>query len=503
MLVGEAPGVDEERHGKPFIGRSGQELDKMLHEADFLRTECRVTNVTPYRPYNNDIKAFFATKKADITAYHTYLGDRHCGPQIIEGLKLLSEDIARTKPKIIIALGDTALWALTGHSGITKYRGSMLKLAPVLPGPFDPDIWVIPTYHPAAILRVWAWRFIAVQDLRRAKSQLDAPIPEPVYGFLTEPTFDDVATVLQNLIGMVEYGPTRLAVDIETRSGHIDCIGIAWSKRDALCIPLSTMRSFGNAYWSHKEEFQIIQWLETLLTHPNAQHIGQNYLYDMQYIARSWGWYKAPYMDTMIAHATCFPGLPKSLDFLSSLYLPFHRYWKDENKEANKTLDDHMRWLYNCKDCVTTFELSDILPTVITDCDVQAPYEFEMSLFEPLFFMMMKGVRFDLKLRNTFSNDVWKQRFEIATVLDSFSNIWDDVQLVKSKKAKEWYASPIQQATIFYTLFGMAPIRKKGNKNPTCDDEALVKIGNREPLLYPITQHIAAYRSLGVFFSTF
>lgn len=224
----------------------------------------------------------------------------------------------------------------------------------------------------------------------------------------------------------------------------------------------------------------------------------------MQYIAKSWRFFRAPWMDTMIAHAVCFPGLQKSLDFLASLYLPFHQYWKDENKEANLTLNDRQRWEYNCKDCVITRELVEHIIATVEDLNLSTPLQMEMDLFDPLMYMMMRGTKFNKKLRDEYSGSIMAQRYEIEVYLDFFSELWDDFELVKSKKAAPWYASPTQQKKIFYDLFGLPEIRTRDKTHRvTVDDEALKKIGYREPLFYPIVRHLEAYRSLGVFLSTF
>src|SRR5271166_5075728 len=126
LIVGEAPGADEERLGKPFVGTSGQELDRMLGEAGISRAECRVTNVCRIRPPNNDISKFIAKSKKEITHAHTQMGDRWCTKPIMDGVCLLRQEVKLVKPNIIIALGNLSLLALTERWGITKWRGSML-----------------------------------------------------------------------------------------------------------------------------------------------------------------------------------------------------------------------------------------------------------------------------------------------------------------------------------------------------------------------------------------
>src|SRR5258706_11800463 len=150
MLVGEAWGEDEDREGRPFVGRSGQELNRLLHEAQIMRSECFVSNVVNYRPPNNDLGAWVAMKKKDITSVHVPLRDKYVLPIVIEGYNQLMQEIASFQPNIIVAFGNTAMCSLTGRWRIKKWRVSHLST--------DSGGKVIPAYHPADILRDWPER---------------------------------------------------------------------------------------------------------------------------------------------------------------------------------------------------------------------------------------------------------------------------------------------------------------------------------------------------------
>src|SRR5690348_3649387 len=119
MIVGEAPGAEETRLGRPFVGASGQELDRMLHEAGIIRSECFVTNVAREQPPGNDISAFIPLKKKDVGPDCQRFRDRMVRPPVLEGYRTLLKEISLVKPTLIIALGNTPLWALTGRFGIT------------------------------------------------------------------------------------------------------------------------------------------------------------------------------------------------------------------------------------------------------------------------------------------------------------------------------------------------------------------------------------------------
>lgn len=125
MLIGEGPGEEEDRQGRPFVGKAGQLLDKILEVCGFGRfTHVYIANIVKCRPPKNRIPA---------------------PEERISCLPYLHEQIKIIEPAIIILLGATALQGLIDpQARITKSRGEWLQWQ---------DIWIMPTYHPAAILR--------------------------------------------------------------------------------------------------------------------------------------------------------------------------------------------------------------------------------------------------------------------------------------------------------------------------------------------------------------
>lgn len=499
LIVGEAPGLEEVKRLRPFVGNSGGLLDSVLHETGFLRADCRITNVCQVRPPGNNISHFFG-KKPQGTEWQL-INDRWCSPEMVAGLEALDAEITNGSFKVIIALGDTALWALTGKTGITKWRGSVIEdnLTSTV---------IIPTYHPAAVLRMWSWRFIMARDFRRAKTALEKrPSPPPYTTVIADGEHGRAVTELKWLEHHLALKEVIVSLDIETRGGHIDCIGFAYYERKdkivAVTVPFFSLNR-PEGFWTLEEETAIVSTIRRIVGHPNARLILQNGLYDMQYLARHWGVYAVPHMDTMIAHAVCFPSLPKSLDFLSSLYLPYHRYWKDESKEADARMDDLQRWEYNAKDCVTTLLLVPHLQHSLEELNLQGPFAIEMSLFEPVMHMMMRGVNIDLEYRNKLMMDLMDLAAEYGKWFEwMMAPALGDTKLVKSKTAKPWYDSPQQQMTLFYELLGVKEVRHRKTRRPTVDDDALKVIAKREPLLAPILDKMAEYRSIKVFLNTF
>lgn len=346
MLVGEAPGAEEELRGRPFVGASGAELDRMLHDAGIARSECFVTNVCRVRPPNNDLNNFIAKAKKDRTPAHVKVRDKWVTKEIVEGLNLLYLELETVRPNVVVALGNTSLWALTGITGITKWRGSMLHSDILRCNTHGRHVGatgcsdvnplkrtkVIPTIHPASVLREWKQRPVVVHDLRRAARFKDgSPYPKPAWNFTIRPSFQSVIDCLDRLYVRANHPePLRISFDLETRAGHIACAGLAWSATEAICIPF--MVAGVQAAWSEDQETEILWRLYSLLTHGNVKTIGQNLLYDCQYTWKHWGFVPNVDFDTMIAQHSVFSDMPKALGFLASMYCDFYVYWKDEGK---------------------------------------------------------------------------------------------------------------------------------------------------------------------------
>ncbi len=173
VLVGEAPGKEEVRLGKPFVGRSGQLLNEILGEAGIDRSRCLVANVFRYQPPGNKVDHFFASQRAaaqkgkDIDTNLGRFGSQWCLSSFaseIKHLKLTLESYKKngTCRMILVALGRTPFWALTGENGLLTKTGQRFDCRLL------PETAVIPTFHPSFILRgnwgkrpEWLSHFIA------------------------------------------------------------------------------------------------------------------------------------------------------------------------------------------------------------------------------------------------------------------------------------------------------------------------------------------------------
>jgi DNA polymerase len=150
MMVGEAPGRDEDREGEPFVGRAGKLLDLMLAAIGLDRTKVYIANVIPWRPP----------------------GNRTPTPQECQVcLPFIRRQIALCDPDVLVLLGGTAAQALTGaKSGIMRLRGQWRD--------YDTGrrtIRALATFHPAYLLRTPLQKRLAWRDLLLIEEALRPP----------------------------------------------------------------------------------------------------------------------------------------------------------------------------------------------------------------------------------------------------------------------------------------------------------------------------------------
>lgn len=494
MIVGEAPGSEEVRQGKPFVDASGFELNRMLQEAGISRSECFVTNVCRVQPPRNDISLFIAEKKKDRTSDHHLLRDRYVLRPIVDGVELLRREVAMVQPNIVIPVGNLAMWALTGTWGIMKWRGSMLYALEEFS-----RVKVIPTIHPAAVLRQWDLRAIAVSDLRRAaRFRGGEAYPSKAWNGVVRPATQTAVRALQGLVEIMERrtDPFYISFDLETRHGHIACAGISYEVRGslahdtAICIPFMCVENI-SGYWSEDEEVLVTYWLRRVLTHPQARVVGQNLLYDSQYTLRYWGFVPNVDQDTMISHHSAFAGLRKSLDFQASMYCDHYVYWKDDGKEWDRSMGEDQLWKYNIEDCVRTAEVAAVTRETIGKLGLAPVDDFQQRLFWPVLQAMARGVRIDPKLRSKMAMELTDAMAEREAY---FIKVLGHPLNPRSSK---------QMQALFYEDLKLPVQRSRATGMPTLDDKALDKLANKEPLVKPLLKAIQEYRSVGVFLSTF
>lgn len=355
FLVGESPGRNEAQAQRPFVGRAGQTLDNFLRQVGLRREELYISNSVKYLPREPKEKFFFN-------------GDSTPTPVFAEGIAELKQEIQRVRPNVVVPLGNYALWALTGHESITRYRGSILESTLV------PGQKVIPALHPAFLLRQWARYPLFVWDLRRIKAEARTRhLALPEANYIIRPDSGELAERVSQLLRA-----DIITIDTEWFSpDDLACVGATCDPTWAICVPPDNM--------------ERVSAIRAILASPTRK-IFQNAMFDIIYLERA-GYKvkceddrKSLIEDIMVMHGVTWPNLYDTpyqpLDLISSIYTR-EPYYKDERKiaEASDYADLDRYYIYNCKDVRVTHECYLALTKELEQQRTKTAYELNMKPF--------------------------------------------------------------------------------------------------------------------------
>lgn len=341
-FVGEAFGEQEAKLNTALVGPTGIELLKMLDEAQVIsltsedwtfisqfwdhydpthvqmiwnmHPELLKTNVFNLRPPGNKIEWVCGGKGEAIPGYPFLVKGKYVRAEFQRELDRLAEELCSWNPNLIVAMGNTAMWALLGRTAISKNRGTTCLSTHTVEG-----FKVLPIYHPAAIFQQWELRPTTVIDLMKAKREMAfAEIRRPPREVWIEPTLEDIYAFEERYIRTAK----TLSVDIETSGTQITCVGFAPDKSTALVIPFFDARAVGRSYWPNlNAEHSAWKAVKEILENPTPPKLFQNGLYDIAFLWRACGIrvYGAEH-DTMLLHHSLQPEALKGLGFLGSIY---------------------------------------------------------------------------------------------------------------------------------------------------------------------------------------
>lgn len=459
MIVGEAPGRQENDAGIPFVGATGQLLNEYLSNAGIKRQDCYITNVVKYQPPFND------TKKLNLIGVN--LGDSI--------RSLWDNEIDKLRPNCILAVGDVALNAVTGLSGILNYRGSILLSN-------NGRTKVIPTIHPAALFKrstgseedessetkgglSWVYTKLIQADIIRAveesrTSSLDLPYRQ----------LDIASNSLQVYRYFEQYKScAKAAVDIESINCIPVCIGFAFSRSHAISIPL--LKQIGKNELTEMGDNELDEcWriIDTQLR--RLKIIGHNYKYDDYKLGLSGFESSNVYSDTLIKTRVLFPELPdKRLSTVASLWTR-EPYYKEEGKEFKLGKNDISQlFKYNAKDCAVEFEVDEEQEKDL----VGLAEEYKIPLVDYYYNYMMKKHKFYLNMENNgFCVDFAKKE-ELSTRY---------TKLEKEAHAKLTsligYDVNVKSPPQIFQLLYKAMRFKSRKLAPTSEDTIIALIGN-------------------------
>lgn len=325
-LVGEAPSDHEVEKGRPFVGPSGQVLDAILRSANIERKELFITNV-----FNSKLE------ENDVAKHKAILGPERWGALLSANIARLADELAAANPTVVVALGNTALLALTGKGGIANMRGAPLMGA----GPFE-RYKVLPTLHPAFVMRTWKMYSIVIGDFIKAVREVEKgpTVVYPKRRLLIEPTLKEALAFMERC-----QKADLLSVDIETGWGQVRGISFAPSAEEAIYVPFIVLNKPSRSYWpTLQEEVQVWKAVKHLLESP-VPKLGQNFsAYDAVWLYQKMGIRVMNIAeDTRLLHHALYAELPKSLEFMAAAYSeqgPWKQWgkagWRQKDRGAKR-----------------------------------------------------------------------------------------------------------------------------------------------------------------------
>lgn len=447
MVIGEAPGAQEDNEGTPFVGASGQLLDSMLADVGIDRHEdCYVTNVAKCRPPDND-----PPKRADIkTCVSAYLG----------------EELALVKPEFILLLGNSALQGVVGKSGITKHRGSIWEAK---------GAQIFATFHPAAVLRNPRYRGMVLSDLQRfgrlVRGEESPALKTKVHYITTKKAL----SVLVDLIVNAEHN----SYDIETYNDHP--VGTAFqeyrghhSKQVCIAFTFEPGVSYAIPLWHERTPWKDPGAVESILGKAIARSKAKNIAHNGKFDAR---WMQAKGMpirqtfDTMLAAHMIDENRVKGLKPLSQMLLGADAYDVGDDLADAYHMDLKRLLTYNAKDTDYTLRLyHHMRKELLEEPRVAKVFQkLMMPASNALVEIEGHGIQLDMER--------WEERFRRcqrnAEKLRQYMLQW----VPADKRDTFNFASPKQVGEWLFVDLGLPIIEETKTGNPSTKESVLLILG--------------------------
>lgn len=451
-IIGEAPGEHEENYGVPFVGPSGQHLDRELRGVGIERNRCFVGNVCQVRPPSNNIGLFDWN-----------------GSEIQDGLKQLNEDLALFNPNLCLLLGNTPLRAgLNPSAKVTDWRGSLFV------GRDAPFIGrkCLPSLHPAFVLREFSGNPLFRFDLQRARQEGESPFLQlPERELITN--YD--AATLCHIMDTWNAG-LRCSIDIEGGINGWPCVSICARPTKSITIAWGKFDGSSHA--------RVLQSFARLMARQDVPKVLQNSLYDNFVLSYAFGIpIRNVVEDTMLKQWEIYCELPKGLGTICSIWTREPFYKSDRKSDDGETF-----FRYCAKDSAVTLEACNAMDSAFPDLAAQQHYRKNVEMLNPLLFMELRGIRYDQEHVRQNLQGTTKELQEVGEALRKAAG----TELRGAKGS----LSAQRLAKVLYSEKGYPPqfAKEKGRKTEklTTDVEAILNLRKKLPgdeFLNGILQH--------------
>lgn len=470
VWIGEAPGIIEVKENRPFSPNApaGKLTAELFYSVGLTRSDFYITNLIKERPGKSKIDA----RQDDLTPWFkvSSQGKVTVTPAYIAYRDQLKEELSKVKANVFVPAGNVSLYALTGLTGITKRRGSILE------GNFWPGMKVIPTIHPAAALphKNPIFKYFIKADLKRIAEESKTPIINlPSRNLRILPSFSEICGYLETC-----KTSKRVAVDIEVLNEEISHVALAIAPDNGISISFTAE---GEAFLTPPQEAHVWKLIGEVMEDSNIVKENQNITFDAAFMFRKLGIVVRNMEDTMVQMGILFPDFPKSLGFITSLYTR-EPYYKDERKKQSRLFDERRFSMYNAKDAVVVSEIRPKLDTELVKQGNWETYQYQRRMIAPCVYMQERGMRIDVE-------GLKKANIDADARLNDIEN-----RIKKLVRPDFNPRSPAQVMDYFYKELKIKPYLKKGK--PTSDQNAIRRLARQG---YPVAILMRDYRKLHKF----
>lgn len=463
IVIGEAPGKEEDRTGRPFVGQSGQLLREELRKAGFKSVY--ITNVVKCRPPDNR-----DPKPAELKACRTYL----------------DQELRKIGSKYVLTLGRFSSKSVLKKSKITLDHG---KLVPM------PGFTGMPAYHPAYALRDPSKLPALTADLRRLRNEIDGDqFEEPPWKIVDH---EHLAQFLNDFSDAGEF-----SYDVETTSlfpydgkGAVRCLSIGLEDC-AWVIPLEMPGS--QVEGKPKAQRAILQILEQMAKDDQKCAIAQNGKFDQHWLKIYHEINFGLDFDTIIASHILDENTDHDLKYLARTELDAPEYdlpLKEKLGSELHTPEGRQRYLkYAALDAAYTLRLKRIYAKRL-----QAEpglkrlfYRLMMRTARAIEKIECRGITLDMPKYATTEIQVRKDRDAALATLDKVARKYNDNVPIN-------WNSPAQISTLFYKRLKLKCSVKTKTGNPSTGEDALVELKGQ----HEVADQLIRYRELEKFLGTY
>jgi DNA polymerase-1 len=475
-VVGEAPGEQEERQQRPFVGPSGDELNKALRGAQLKRRDVHVTNVLLCRPPGNKLKDLL-TK---ISKYNKKQEKEHKAK--VKAAEKAGEPLPSGKPDFIptpieccaprfdaeiasfknfITLGKTATHAVTGISAsILAVRGGLTEL---IATERTPERKVMPTIHPAFCLRMPRWFHVFRNDVHKAgrwfRGEADWVPPKVTYN-------PDPHTLSKFLSRDTVFTFDIETDGIESLTARIRCIAIG-DEDEVMVMGFLGKDGYTKFYTSLDEEEEVRAVLCAFFEDESKVKAGHNAgYYDKIVLQQQWKIDPKPIVDTILLHRCVESELPHGLAYVGSMYTeaPAWKTDREGNKLSHDSETDDQLHEYCANDVAVTARVMIPLSEQVRLRDQVSVWQMDQKIQAVCADMHTAGMHVDQDARLAKEKELLSRRHSLlAEIRDRLD--WHDfnpgsVYQVRDILFDRWQLQPPLEDEDRYTASGQREVIK-------------------------------------------